>query len=119
MNAFIHEVEHTKIYKGRFSPEVRATFEQHAPYKDFPLNVLFGNFTLFAPLIKKIMLGIPQARAMLSTSVSFTTFFAGSKEEPQIQAKEAEATLFLRCIREEELYHGLEEIKGIAAKHGV
>ena len=119
MNAFIHEVEHTKIYKGKFSPEVRTTFEQHAPYMNFPLNVLFGNFTLFAPLIKKIMLGIPQARAMLSTSVSFTTIFAGSKEEPQIRAKEAEATLFLRCIREEELYNGLEKIKGIAAKHGV
>lgn len=56
---------------------------------------------------------------MLSTSVSFTTFFAGSKEEPQIRAKEAEATLFLRCIREEELYNGLEKIKEIAAKHGV
>lgn len=119
MNAFIHEVEHTKIYKGSFSCEVRATFEQHAPYMDFPLNVLFGNFTLFSPLIKKIMMGIPQAKAMLSTSISFTTFFAGSKENPQIRAKEAETTMFLRCIREEDLYNGLEKIKQIADKHGV
>lgn len=91
------------------------------PEKSFirGLHVLFGHFTLFAPLIKKIMVGIPQARAMLSTSVSFTTIFAGSKDDPQIRAKEAEATLFLRCIREEDLYHGLEKIKGIAAKHGV
>ena len=84
---------------------------------DFPLNVLFGNFTLFAPLIKKIMLGIPQARAMLSTSVSFTTIFAGSKDYPQIRAKEAEATLFLRCIREEELYNGLDKAQ-YASIHG-
>lgn len=119
MTAFIHEVEHARIYKGRFSPEVRATFEQHAPYMAFPLNVLFGNFTLFAPLIKKIMLGIPQARAMLSTSVSFTTFFAGSRDDPQIRAKEAQASMFLRCVREEDLYSGLEQIKAIAAKHGV
>lgn len=44
-------------------------------------NVLFDNFTLFAPLIKKIMPGIPQARAMLSASVFFTTIFAGSKDD--------------------------------------
>ena len=56
---------------------------------------------------------------MLSTSVSFTTMFAGSKDDPQIRAKEAEASLFLRCIREEDLYKGLEKIKRIAAKHGV
>ena len=119
MNAFIYEVEHTRIYQGSFSPEVRATFERHAPYMAFPLNVLFGSFTLFAPLIKKIMLGIPRARAMLSTSASFTTMFAGSKDDPQTRAKEAEASLFLRCIREEDLYKGLEKIKEIAAKHGV
>ena len=50
---------------------------------------------------------------------SFTTMFAGSKDDPQTRAKEAEASLFLRCIREEDLYKGLEKIKEIAAKHGV
>ena len=58
--------------------------------------MLFDNFTLFAPLIKKIMPGIPQDRAMLSASVSFTTIFAGSKDDPRIRAKEAEASSFLR-----------------------
>lgn len=119
MSAFIQEVEHTKIYKGSFSPEVRATFERHAPYMSFPLNVLFGHFSLFAPLIQKIMLGIPQAKAMLSTSISFTTIFAGTRDDPQIRAKEAEATLFLRCVREADLYPGLETIRKIAAKYGV
>lgn len=119
ISGFIREVEHTKIYKGSFSPEVRATFEKHAPYMSFPLNVLFGNFSLFGPLIKKIMLGIPQTKAMLSTSISFTTMFAGSREDPQIRAKEAEATMFLRCVREENLYRGLDKIKKIAAKYDV
>ena len=82
------------------------------------MNVLFGNFTLFAPLIKKVMLGIPQTKAMLSTGISFTTMFAGQREDPQIRAKEVETTMFLRCVREEDLYQGLEKIRKIAARYG-
>lgn len=119
LTAFIHAVEGSRIYRGRFSSEVRATFEAHAPYMDFPLNLLFGNFRLFSPLIRRIMMGIPQARAMLSTGISFTTLSAGSREDPQIRAKEAEATMFLRCVREEDLLRGLEKIRKIAGKHGV
>lgn len=83
------------------------------------MNVLFENFTLFAPLIKKVMLGIPQTKAMLSTGISFTTMFAGQREDPQIRAKEVETTMFLRCVREEDLYQGLEKIRKIAARYGV
>lgn len=119
LSGFMNEVNKAKIYKGTFQPEVRATFETHAPYMPFPLNVLFGNLTLFSPLIKKIMLGIPQTKAMLSTSISFTTFFAGTKEDPQIRAKDAECTMFLRCVREDDLLRGLEKIKAIAKKYDV
>lgn len=119
LTGFINEVNKTKIFKGAFYPEVKATFEAHAPYMAAPLNILFGNFSLFSPIIKKIMLTIPQTKAMLSTSISFTNFFAGTKEDPQIKAKEAEATMFLRCIREDDLLSGLEKIKGIAKKYGV
>ena len=119
LTGFINEVTKAKIYKGAFYPEVKATFETHAPYMSFPLNVLFGNLALFSPLIKKIMLGIPQTKAMLSTSISFTNLFAGTKEDPQIKAKEAETTMFLRCIREDDLIQGLEKIKKIAKKYGV
>ncbi len=117
--AFITEVNNTKIYKGRFYPEVRATFESHAPYMTFPMNMLFGNLSVFSPLIKKIMLSIPTANAMLSTAITFTTVFAGSKEDPQIGAKEAETTMFIRCIREDDMLKGFEKIKKIAAKYGV
>ncbi len=119
LSRFIAEVSKKKIYKGAFYPEVRATFETHAPYMSFPLNMLFGNLTLFSPLIKKIMLGIPQTKAMLSTSIAFTTVFAGSKDDPQMRAKEAETTMFLRCVREEDLLNGLEKIKKIAKKYKI
>ncbi|MBQ8210583.1 MAG: M20/M25/M40 family metallo-hydrolase [Clostridia bacterium] len=119
MSNFISEVCKARIFKGHFYPEVRATFETHAPHMSFPLNFLFGHLTVFSPLIKKIMLSMPQAKAMLSTSISFTTVFAGSQDDPQIKAKEAVSTMFLRCIREEDLLNGLEKIKKIAEKYGV
>lgn len=116
---FITEVNKSKIYKGKFYPEVRATFETHAPFMSFPMNMLFGNLTVFSPLIKKIMLSIPTANAMLSTAITFTTVFAGTKEDPQIGAKEAETTMFIRCIREDDMLKGFEKIRKIAEKYGV
>ena len=121
LSRFITEVNDKKgkIYKGRFYPEVRATFECHVPYMSFPMNLLFGNISIFSPLIKKIMMGIPAASAMLSTGLSFTTLKAGDEKDPQMRAKTAEATLFLRCVHENDLYAGLEKIKRIAKKYGV
>ena len=121
LSRFITEVsdKKDKIYKGKFYPEVRATFERHVPYMSFPMNFLFGNIRVFAPLIKKIMMGIPAASAMLSTGLSFTTVIAGDPRNPQIRAKTAETMMFLRCVREEDLYQGLEKIKAIGAKYGV
>lgn len=121
LTGFIQEVaaQRPKIYRGHFYPEVKATFERHAPYMVFPMNVLFGNMKLFAPIIKKIMMGIPAAAPMLSTQVSFTTLQAGSQEDPQTRAKQAETTMFLRSVREEDLYAGLEKIRTIAQKYGV
>lgn len=121
LSRFITEVsdKQKKIYKGAFYPEVRATFEGHVPYMSFPMNLLFGNIGIFAPVIKKIMMGIPAASAMLSTGLSFTTLKAGNELDPQMRSKTAEATMFLRCIREQDLYNGLEKIKTIAERYGV
>ena len=121
LSLFIAEVNanKSKIYKGRFYPEVKATFERHVPYMAFPMNLLFGNIGIFSPLIKKIMMGIPAASAMLSTSLSFSTVFAGDPAQPLFRAKEAEAVMFLRCVREDDLYSGLDKIKKIADKYGV
>ena len=121
LSRFITEVcdKKDQIYRGRFYPEVRATFQRHVPYMSFPMNFLFGNMGIFSPVIKKIMMGIPAASAMLSTGLSFTTLTAGDTRDPQIRAKTAEATLFLRCIREDDLYRGLGKIREIGAKYGV
>ena len=121
LSNFISEVckKKNKIYSGRFYPEVRATFERHVPYMSFPMNLLFGNIGVFSPLIKKIMMGIDAASAMLSTSVTFTTVNGGDALEPHMRAKVAQTTMFVRCIREDELYEGLEKIKAIADKYGV
>jgi carboxypeptidase PM20D1 len=56
---------------------------------------------------------------MLATGISFTTLRAGNETDPQMRAKTAEATMFLRCIREDDLYAGLEKIQAIADKYGV
>ena len=119
MSRFISEVKSTEIYKGNFYPEVKATFERHAPYMSFPMNLLFGNMTIFAPVIKKIMMGIPAASAMLSTSVSFPSVTAVDPANSLFRSKYAEAVMFIRCIREDDLYQGLERIKDIGSKYGV
>ena len=119
ISRFIAEVSNSNIYKGRLYPEVKATFERHAPYMAFPLNILFGNMVIFSPIIKKIMMSIPAASAMLSTSVSFPTVFAGDSANPTFRSKDASAVMFIRCIREDDLYEGLEKIKKIGEKYGV
>ena len=119
LSQFITEVSNSRIFKADFSAEVKATFESHAPYMAFPLNVVFGNFRLFAPLIKKIMTGIPQAAAMLTTGVSFPTFHAGDPKTPGFSANKAETCMYLRCIREEILHKELEQIRNIGNKYGV
>lgn len=119
LSAFIAEVEKGRVFKADIAPEVRATFKSHAPYMSFPLNFVFGNFDLFKPLIKMIMMKIPQAAAMLSTGCVFTAFKAGDAEKPHIKAGEAEAFMFLRCVREESLEKELCRIREIGKKHGV
>lgn len=119
LSEFVTRVENSGIFKADFSPEVKATFTSHAPYMAFPLNVVFGSFSLFAPLIRKIMAKIPQAAAMLSTGVSFPSFFAGQADAPQFRAKSAEVYLFLRCVREERLHEELAEIQKIADNLGI
>lgn len=119
LSQFIDEVEHTTIFKDTFYPEVKETFQAHVPYMTFPMNFVFKHLSCFSPIVKNIMKKIPPAKAMLSTSILFTTFHAGDEKLPQIKAKEATATMFIRCIREEDLHQGLTKIQAIAKKYGV
>ncbi|MBQ8263435.1 MAG: M20/M25/M40 family metallo-hydrolase [Oscillospiraceae bacterium] len=119
MSEFINRVEKSGIFKASFAPEVRATFERHAPYMSFPLKLVFGNFPLFSPLIKKIMMKIPVAAAMLSTGCTFTTFHAGDPSAPRTKANSAEVNMFLRCVREDTLRQEMEKVREIASEYGI
>lgn len=119
MSAFISHVSQGHIFKEAIAPEVQATFTRHAPYMTFPLNVVFGCFPFFAPIIRKIMGKIPQAAAMLTTGLTFTTMYADSGENPAIKAETAEAYMLLRCVREETLEQELAKIRHIGEKYGV
>lgn len=119
LTSFINEVNNTKIYKNQFYPEVKATFKNHASVCQFPMNLIFKHLDLFSPIVKQIMTKIPPAKAMLNTSITFTSLFAGLKTDPQIRAKDACATMFIRCIREDDLNKGLRKIKEIAQKYDV
>lgn len=118
---FINDVNKAKnkIYKADFYPEVKETFKTHVPFMPFPMNFLFKHIDLFSPLLKKVMMSIPAAGAMLSTAVNFTSFNTNSTFGPQVKPEIAEATMFLRCVREDDLLNGLEKIKEIAQKHGI
>lgn len=119
MSRFIAEVDKAKIFRGKFYPETRAMFSVHAPYMSFPLSFLFGNMGLFSPVIKKIMSKIPAAAPMLSTGISFQSIYGVNRDDPQFRADAVETKMLLRCIREDELYAGLERIRQIAAKHDI
>lgn len=119
MSEFINRVNHTKIYKNKFYPEVKANFSSHVPYMKYPMKLVFKYLDVFSPIVKKIMANMPAAKAMLNTSVIFTTFNAGDENNPQIRAKDARCHMFIRCIREEDLEEGLLKIKEIAKKYDV
>lgn len=119
LSRFIAETDSANIYKAKFYPETEATFAAHVPYMQFPMNVLFGHMRLFAPVIKKVMAKLPPAAAMLKTGISFQSIHGMEGEDRAARAKQAEAFMMLRCIREEDLYQGLEKIRAIGKKHGV
>ncbi len=119
MSKFIAEVSEARIFREKFYPEVEETFRVHVPYMSFPMNTLFGNLRLFSPVIKKVMAAIPPAAPMLSTSVSFQSISGMDEEDPRAKAKTVEARMFLRCIREEDLFAELKKIRKIAKKYGI
>ena len=119
MSRFIAEVDKANVFRGRFYPETKAMFSVHAPYMSFPLRFLFGNIGVFSPVIKKIMSRMPAAAPMLATGISFQSVCGVNKEDAQFRADTVEAKMLLRCIREDDLYAGLEKIRAIAAKHDI
>lgn len=117
MSGFIQEIENTK-WTEKLYPEVKATFNACAPYMPFGLRFVFANINIFQKTLIKIMPKIsPAVKAMLGTTVSFTRFNTDGSEN--IQAKEAAATAFFRCVREDDLKKDVEKFREIADGYGV
>lgn len=111
LTRFINEVNNTKIYKAKFYPLVKETFKSHVPYMKGPMKFVFKNLTLFSPIVKKIMLNIPSASQMLSTSISFNNL--------NVNNNSGSCDMMIRCIIEDDMLKGYEEINSIAAKYDV
>lgn len=118
MSAFITDAKNAKITKPDFYPEVRAMFERHAPYMNYPMRLLFSNIGIFRKLLLKILpKASAQVEGMLKTNFYFTRIKGGTS--PQIQAKTVTTTAFFRCVREETLEKELKAFQKIADRYGV
>ena len=70
---FMHEVNHSHLYERKFTPHVKAMFENMAPSFSFPMRYLFSNLWLYKGLLTKIMGKVnAQADALLGTTICFT-----------------------------------------------
>ncbi len=115
---FVWTFEHRHPFRCRMSPEVRALFEQLAPYAPFAMKLLFANMWLFRPLLTLAMPAIsPVAGAMLQTTIAFT-MLSGS-EAFNTLPQEAVLGANVRFIPHEGMQESLEKIRRIAAKNGL
>lgn len=114
MAAFIQEVTAKKPYLRRFSPQVKAMFEDLGPYCSFPLNVLFANLWLFGGLLLKLL---PKLNATAGGMVGTTCNF--QKIEGSTIGKTCTCEAMLRNINEEDLKTDLAAFTKIAEKYGI
>ncbi len=116
--AFVHSVETHSPFKKKFSPEVKAMFEELAPYAPFPLKLVFGNLWLFAPILKEVMGSISaQAGAMLQTTIAFTT--QTGSDACNVLPQEATLGANMRFIPHQGEKESLEIIRKLAAKYNL
>lgn len=116
---FVSGVEKKYPFKSKFSPAVIAMFENLAPYaNDFGLRLVFANYWLFKPILKKVMpLISSQAAAMLRTTIGFT-MQSGSKGY-NVLPEEASVSANMRFIPHQSTDESLEIITKRAAKYGL
>lgn len=114
--AFVHHCETRTPFRRRFMPEVKAMFEELAPYADFGMRYVFGNLWLFAPLLKIVFpLISPQASAMLQTTAAFT-MMKGS-DAANALPQEASVTANLRYIPHQGEQESLAILRQLAARY--
>lgn len=114
MAAFIAEIGKGRIFIRRLYPEVKAMFEQLAPYAPFGYSLIFSNLWIFGPIVKSVMPKInPMAGAMVGTTCSFTEISGSSAE------KICTAKAYLRCMSGEDMQKEIAAFRKIAEKYGI
>ncbi len=113
---FIHGFEHHSPFRRKMSPEVRALFEQLAPYAPFYMRLLFHNMWLFKPLLIRVLPAVSaQAGAMLQTTIAFT-MLSGS-DAYNVLPQEAVLGASIRFIPHEGMKKSLAKVSRAAKKH--
>lgn len=119
MAKFIAETDKKKPFIRRIYPQVRAMFEELAPYMSFPFRLIFANLWLFGPLLKVLMPKVnPMGASMLGTMCAFSTIQC-DRPLGNIQAKKVEAVAFMRCIDDKDLAEDIKALKKIGDKYGI
>ena len=113
---FVWSFEHHSPFKRKMAPEVRALFEQLAPYAPFYMRLLFANMWLFKPLLIRVLPMISaQAGAMLQTTIAFTRL-SGS-DAYNVLPQEATLGANMRFIPHEGMKKSLRKVRRAAKKH--
>jgi len=116
--AFVCSMEKHPPFRKKLLPEVRAMFENFAPYSPFALRLLFGNLWLFGPLLEAVMpLVSPQAAAMLRTTAAFT--MASGSDAANVLPQEASVWVNLRFIPHEGMEKSMKKLRRRARRFGL
>ena len=81
---------------SRIVGPVREFFQQTSPHLGLAKRLVFANTSLFAPLIKRVMLGSPETAAMIRTTTA-PTMLSGSAK-PNVLAARASAVVNFRLL---------------------
>lgn len=116
--AFVNEIETRSPFRRKLPPEVRAMFEQLAPYAGFGLKLVFSNIWLFGPLLLRVLPALSaQAGAMLQTTMAFT--MQSGSEAFNVLPQEATLGANLRFIPHQGMEESLAIVRKKAEKHGL
>lgn len=114
MTDFINAVQGSDIFIRRLNEQVRDMFTFISPHLGFPLNAVFSNLRIFAPVIKKVMPRLnPQAEGLLGTTCTFTKIEGSSAE------KKCTATAYLQSVSAEDFKKDAEAFRKIAESYGI
>lgn len=116
LSRFICRVEKHNPFTVRFNPTVIEMFRRFTPNMGFGMKLIFANFKLFAPLLKKLMpLISSQATAMLSTTIAFT--MGKGSDGLNVLPQEAYVTGNLRFIPHQGTDESIALITELAKKY--